>query len=69
MYQFTKAIEDVIQNCIDYGSGRRKEKEIWIETEWVMLDDEYDVVKLYLFHPTFGVVYSIEIMEIKTNRE
>lgn len=50
--------------------GRRKEKEIWIETEWVMLDDEYDVVKLYLFHPTSGViVYSIEIMETKTNRE
>ena len=54
-YDFIKAVEEVIENCKTFGSGRVQRKDdkgnitLWLEAEWVEHPDGvHDVIELYI---------------------
>ena len=73
-YDFIKAIEEVIEKCRVFGSGRVQRKKengevtLWLEAEWVRHpDDKHDVIELYICYSDTGrVSYSRYIEETMT---
>ena len=76
-YNFIKAIEEVIENCKVYGSGKvqRKNKDgnitLWLEAEWVEHPNgTHNVIELYIcYSDTGNVAYSRYIEETMTEME
>jgi hypothetical protein len=74
-YDFTKAIEEVIENCKAFGSARlqrkneRGENTLWLEAEWVEYDDTHDAIELFICYVDTGrTAYSRIIEETITER-
>ncbi len=75
-YDLVKAIEEVIENCKAYGSGRLQRKDeygnitLWLETEWVEHPDGvHDVIELYICYSDTGkIAYSQYIKETMIKR-
>lgn len=75
-YEFTKAVEEVISDCVAFGRGKVQRVDsngnvtLWLEAEWVEHPDGVnDVVELYICYSDTGrVVYSTLIEETKTEK-
>lgn len=76
-YDFIKAIEEVIENCRVFGSGRVQRKDdngnitLWLESEWVEHPDgKHDVIELYICYSDTGrIAYGRYIEETMIERE
>lgn len=75
-YEFTKAVEEVINDCVTFGKGRVQRVDgkgnitLWLEAEWVEHPDGVnDVVELYVcYNDTGRVAYGTLIEETKTEK-
>ena len=62
MFEFSSKINEVIQECIDMGSGSIKTPKYNLKAEWVTKDD-YDIVALYIYSPQSGRVCYVDYIE------
>lgn len=77
MYDFAKAVEEVITECKETGYGRvlRKDKDgyvtLWLEAEWVAYcDGLHDIVILHICYSDTGrIAYSHYIEETLIEKE
>ena len=75
-YDMAKAIEEVIDNCREFGSSRVQRKDdngniiLWLEAEWVEHSDGiHDVIELYIcYSDTGNIAYSKCIEETMIER-
>lgn len=75
-YDFIKAVEEVIENCKMFGSGRVQRKDddenitLWLEAEWVEHPDgKHDIIELYIcYSDTERIAYSKHIEETKIEK-
>ena len=76
-YDFIKAIEEVIEKCKSFGSGRVQRKDergnvtLWLEAGWTEHPNgTHDVIELDVCYSDTGrVAYSRYIEETMTERE
>lgn len=76
-YDLTKAIDEVIQECLTGGRGRLQRKDskgnvtLWLEAEWVEHPNgTHDIIELYFCcSDTGNVAYSKYIEETITERK
>lgn len=74
-YDMAKAIEEVIDNCREFGSSRVQRKDdngniiLWLEAEWVEHSDGiHDVIEIYFYNDAGRIAYSGYIGETMIKR-